>query len=165
MSTKRLKLVLSEIGDLQKIPIYPYKNNEFITDEGWKVKVGLEPIPEDYMDGFNLPSYIKHPHNVFYTIEGEGGQYTKSTYKELIKIIKTVSSIIEDELHENPKIDAILIMAENKDSYKSSWEADPQKSKLYKAVVLARISKNFGWAIKNVEVGSIESFIMYKKRK
>lgn len=155
--------ILKESGDLENIDAYSYKNNEFETEEGWKVKVEFDNLSKDHIDYFNIPKNTK---NVAYSIEGSDSQYKKTTYRKLIKILKTVSDIIIDYVNKNKKIDGLTFFAAHKNADKSLLQTDSQKTAIYKAIVLNRISKlGLNWTIRNLEVDSdYKGFILYKNK-
>ena len=154
--------IIKESGDLENIDAYPYKNNKFETEEGWKVKVIFKEIPEDYSEYFKLP---KNTINVGYSIEGNQSQHKKTTYSKLIKILKTVSDITIDYVKLNKKIEGLTFFAANKNADKLLSHTDSQKTAIYKAIVLNRISKlGSNWTARDLEVDSnYKGFILYKK--
>jgi hypothetical protein len=156
--------IIKESGDLENIEAYPYKNNKFETEEGWKVQVSFKNLPEDYYDYFNLPMNTV---NVGYSIEGNQSQYEKTTYSKLIKVLKTVSDITINYAKQNKKIEGLTFFAANKQADKLLTHTDSQKTSIYKAIVLNRISKlGSNWTVRDLELDSgYKGFLLYKNKK
>lgn len=153
-----LRLKLNEIGDLKNIEAYPSENNKFITKDGWNVEVFFTPIEDEGHEDYQI-------RNVGYEVEGESSQYKKSTYSELIKILKTVSDIVLKYIEDNPNVKMLLFYAANKDTDKISRETDFQKSALYKAIIVDQITQvSKGWTLRETEVkDKYQGFMLYKK--
>lgn len=159
--------ILNEVGDLEGIEAYPYSSNKFITDNGWEVSVELSVIPFGEFQSLNIPTKRRNTINVSYSIEGEESQYKKTTYKELIKILKTVTDIVLQYVKDHPNTEALVFFAANKDPQNLLTKTDPQKSSLYKTIVLKRMSQlGPGWKLKEVEVGGSDftGFVIYKSK-
>jgi hypothetical protein len=162
MTTKRITLLemklqyarmLKEVGDLESIQSYPYSDNHFTTEEGWKIDVNFEDLDSEDFDLMDLQTDPKKSFNVGYAINGVDSQYAKTTYKKLIRILKTVSDMIVDFVKKNRETEALVFIASNKDPDKALTDTDPQKSALYKTVIVKNISKLGGrWKIKELEV-------------
>ena len=154
--------VINEAGDLENIEAYPHKDGTFETEEGWKVTVGFETISKEYIDYFKLPA---NTINVSYSIQGNQSQYEKTTYSKLIKILKTVSDIVIEYIKANKDIKGLAFFAANKDANKLMSHTDPQKTAIYKAIVLSRLSKlGPGWTVRDLKVDNgYKGFIIYKK--
>lgn len=160
--------MLNEIGDLKNIESYPYEDNKFSTDENWTVKVDFDVIPFASFEQLNLPTKRRNTFNVSYTINGEQSQYVKTTYKELIKILKTVSDIVKDFIKNKNELEALVFLAANKDQQKLVTHTDPQKSALYKLIITKTISElNPGWKLKEFEIGGpdFNGFALIKNNK
>jgi hypothetical protein len=167
-STLSLKLILEniikEVGDLNNIQPYKYQNNEFVTEEGWKVTVSIDDIDDAYYEYINLPFKQKYIKVISYKVEGEQSQYKKTTYTKLIKILKTVTDIIIEYINNNSNIKALLIFAANKNPDKLLSSTDPQKSEMYKAIILKQISQlNQKWTLKDIDIVNYKGFLIYKK--
>jgi len=160
-----LESIIKETGDLENIIPYDYINGEFITEEGWKVVVKFSHIKEPDYSYLNLPFRQKNVKAVEYTIEGEQSQYKKTTYSKLIKILKTISDITIEYINDNPNLQALVFFAANKDPDQLLSNTDPQKSAIYKAIVLKQISQlGQKWIIKDIDLHtSFNGFILYKK--
>jgi hypothetical protein len=156
--------IIKESGDLENIEAYPYKNNKFETEEGWKVEVKFQTLPQDYYDYFNLPTNTV---NIAYSIEGNDSQHKKTTYSKLIKVLKTVSDITINYVNKNKKIDGLEFFAANKQADKLLTHTDSQKTSIYKAIVLRRLSKlGADWTIRDLELDSdYKGFLLYKNKK
>jgi hypothetical protein len=159
--------ILNEVGDLEGVEAYPYSNNTFTTDQGWQVTVELSVIPFGEFQLLNIPTKRPNTINVEYTIEGEQSQYKKTTYKELIKILKTVTDIVLQYVKDNPKTEALVFFAANKDPQNLLTKTDSQKSALYKTIVVKRLSQlGPNWKLKDVEIGGSDfsGFVIYKTK-
>lgn len=159
--------ILKEVGDLENIETYPYENNRFITDENWKIKVDFDIIPFPSFERLNIPTNRFHTFNVSYDVNGEQSQYKKTTYNQLIKILKTISDIIIDFVKNDETIEALGFLAANKDPQKLITHTDPQKSAIYKAIIIKNIKKlGSKWKLREVEIGSSEfiGFVLIKEK-
>ena len=157
--------ILQEVGDLENVEPYPYENNSFTTDENWKVKVDFDVIPFTLFDQLNLPTKRRATYNVSYDVNGEQSQYSKTTYKQLIRILKTVSNIIIDFVKDKDTVEALGFLAANKDPQKLITHTDSQKSAIYKAIIVKSISKlGSEWKLREVEIGGPEykGFVLIK---
>jgi len=157
--------MINEIGDLKNIESYPYKDNKFTTDENWTVKVDFDVVPFAAFEQLNLPTKRRNTFNVSYTINGEQSQYQKTTYKELIKILKTVSDIVKDFVKSKNDLEALVFLAANKDQQKLATHTDPQKSSLYKLIIVKTIAElSSEWKLKEFEIGgpNFNGFILAK---
>ena len=149
--------ILQEVGDLDNIESYPYQDSSFVTEEGWKVEVGFEVIPYAEFEQLNIPTKRRNTINVSYSINGEHSQHSKTTYKQLIRILKTVSDIIKDFVKGNSRVEALVFLAANKDSKKLLTHTDPQKSAIYKSIVVKSVSKlDSKWKLRDFEIGGPE---------
>jgi hypothetical protein len=169
LNTLSLKIILESIiketGDLKGIISYDYTNGEFTTEEGWKVIVKFSHIKEPDYSYLNLPFRQRNVKAVEYTIEGEQSQYKKTTYSKLIKILKTVSDITIEYINNSPNLQALVFFAANKDPDQLLFNTDPQKSAIYKAIILKQISQlGQKWIVKDIDIhASYNGFILYKK--
>jgi hypothetical protein len=166
MRTEYLR-ILQEVGDLENVEPYPYENNSFTTDEGWKVKVDFDIIPFSAFEQLNLPTKRRNTYNVGYHINGEQSQYKKTTYKQLIRILKTVSNIIIDFIKNKDTVEVLVFLAANKDPQKLITHTDPQKSAIYKVIIVKSISKlGLGWKLRDIEIGGPEfkGFVLIKTK-
>ena len=166
MKVELLKII-KESGDLENIDSYPHSNGRFITEQGWKVEVEFTVIGDFYFSMMKIPTEIKNSINVSYSIEGEESQYSKTTYRELIKILKTVSDIIVEYANNNPNTEAFCFFAANKDASELLLKTDPQKTAIYKTIVVKRLSKlGKDWKLKDVKVGGtgFNGFVIYKNK-
>lgn len=159
--------MLKEVGDLENVEAYPYKNNRFVTDENWEVNVDFDRIPYGMFDQLNIPTKRQNTFNVSYDVNGEQSQYKKTNYKQLIRILKTVADIIKDFINSDSKVEALAFLAANKDPQKLITRTDSQKSAIYKSIIVQSISKlDSKWKLKEVEVGGPEfnGFILIKEK-
>jgi hypothetical protein len=142
-----LREMLKEVGELDGIESYSFSKisndkYKFKTEQGDEVRVKFALYPLTYIED-SLPSDIDSSGtfiNIEFEVKNQDTQFRKSTYSYLIKILKTIFNITLDYLKINhPKY--ILIVATNKSKEKSSEELDPQKGKLYQAIMLKNINK------------------------
>lgn len=166
MRVELLKII-KESGDLENIQSYQHSNGTFTTEQGWKVEVDFPVIDDFYFSMMKIPTERKNSVNVTYSIEGEESQYSKTTYRELIKILKTVSDIIIEYANNNPNTEAFKFFAANKDSSKLLSKTDPQKTAIYKTIVVKSLSKlGKDWKLKDVKIGGtgFNGFVIYKNK-
>jgi hypothetical protein len=166
MRTEYLR-ILQEVGDLENIEPYPYKDNSFITEENWKVKVEFDVVPFAEFEYLHLPTKRRNTYNVSYDINGDQSQYKKTTYKKLIKILKTISDIVIEFIKNKDTVEALCFLASNKDPRKLVTHTDPQKSAIYKAIIIKKISKlDAEWKLREVEIGGSEfkGFVLVKTK-
>lgn len=170
----QLMRIVSELGDLENIEVYPNKKitkdfTEFKTEIGLKCIVNISDIKKnDYgykllkVDDLNLEN-IK---NVGYNINGNESQYKKTNFKELIKILKTVSDIVINNIKNDASIDGLVFVAANKDEKKILARTDPQKDKLYKTIVVKSMANLPGnWKLKDFELApNFNGFMIYKEK-
>ena len=155
MKTDYFKLIeiinesLNEILDFNKIDNYEYNyygNNtligEFYLDDNSKVEVTqgeINPLFLNIPQVFNLKNGII---NIVFSIEDITSQYKKTTFKELIKIIKTVVLIIKKFINSNNDNPIYVIYAEPK--IKNEFQlSDRQKRELYKMILLKHLPNNY----------------------
>jgi hypothetical protein len=159
--------MLKEVGDLENVEAYPYENNSFTTEENWKVKVDFDVVPFAEFEQLNLPTKRRNTYNVSYDVNGEQSQYKKTTYKQLIRILKTVSNIVVDFVRGKDTVEALGFLAANKDPQKLITHTDSQKSAIYKAIIVKSISKlGSEWKLREVEIGGPEfkGFVLIKAK-
>jgi len=146
---KLLAEVINEIGDLSNIEPYNYNikstGGDFRIEDGYRVSVNLTTWPPPLHKNFIFPPVVElnnNPiYNVGYTIEGEGSQFIKSNYKTLIKILKTVSLIVEHHLNRLDSQNPIFtFFAEGK---KGKGHDDRQKTLMYKEILSKNIPPNY----------------------
>jgi hypothetical protein len=147
-----LNEILKEVGDLTNIEPYPYSNNKFRTDDDLRVHVDIE-ILDDYVvndilyDNPQLPQNEDVVANVSFDINGQQNQYTTTSYKEYIRILKTVTLIVEEWMKNNPSVNILMFFAANKNAKLHFVSTDPQKTKLYLTIIQKQLSKNNNWII------------------
>lgn len=171
----QLAKVIREAGDLRGIEPYDYKylnrvlGYVFTTEEGWDVHVEIERVGEhEYNQMEPMPVPWKNTYNVGYSVQGEQSQHTKTSYKSLIKILQTVATIVEEFTNKNASlIHALLFTAASKDPTKILTHTDPQKTALYKAVVLKNLGRLQGdWHVRDVKLDEeYNGFVLYRKDK
>ena len=167
MRTQYLR-ILKEVGDLENIEVYPYKDNSFTTDENWVVKVDFDVVPFAEFDQLNLPTKRRNTFNVSYDVNGYQSQFKKTTYKQLLRILKTVSDIVKNFIKDNNTLEALTFLAANKNMNKLITHTDPQKSAIYKSIIVKNISKlDSEWKLREVEIGGPEfsGFVLIKTKK
>lgn len=174
MSTNAIKLIsllnenLLEIGDLKNITDYSYNSNgklsySFNTDEGDKVDVRFTLLTPLEISRVNTPpiidrSKIEQYFNLGYSIGGISTQARKSNIRGLLKIIKTITKIIEEFRVYFPN-SAVMIFEENKN--KELGIVSGQKSLLYKATISHNIPSNL--ISRPVKYGGIKGIIISPK--
>jgi hypothetical protein len=162
-----LEQIVVEVGDLANISPYPVKNNMFITDEGWKVRIEFHKETSLSMKDMNINPKIYPPpvYSVSYYIEENVSQHTKSDYKSLFKILKTVVDVCEDFIRKK-KPNGLVMFAIHRDDSKMFY-TDPAKTKIYRSIAVNSIKKNIPeYTI--VDVAPIETFpgiMLYNKEK
>lgn len=159
--------ILNEVGDLEGVEAYPYSNSTFTTDQGWEVVVDFSVISVGLYEILRIPTNRDHTINVSYQVEGEDSQFEKTTYRQFIRILKTVSDIVLQYVKDHPKTEALVFFAANKDDQQVLTSTDPQKSTLYKTIVVKRLSLlGPKWKLKNVQLGgpSFSGFVIYKTK-
>jgi hypothetical protein len=161
---------IKEVGDLKNIDSYPYYNlglNKwgFKTDFGETVVMfsTFDPADWGYFEvRHNDYDYSQEVINVSYAIEDVTSQIQKTNYRELLKIVKTVSMIIKEYIEKNSPY-SILLFGDDK---MGSGMSDKQKNSLYLMTALQnlptgyRISKS---KIKDPSV-SLEGYIIFKNK-
>jgi hypothetical protein len=152
MSTKAYKLLtllrenLLEVGDLDNISSYDKVETiskgkyQFYSEDGSTVKVHFEKLTPAFAKLIKSPpiidrSSIKEYYNLGYSVDNQDTQAKKSTIKELLRIMKTISVIVNEWLEINKNCAILILETSKKDSNKVGFG---QKSLLYQAV----ISKN-----------------------
>lgn len=170
----QLMRIINELGDLENIEVYPNKKitknfTEFTTESGLECVVNISEIDTtsyEYgllkVDKLNLQN-VK---NVGYNVNGNQSQYKKSNFKELIKILKTVSNIVINNIKNDTSIDGLVFIAANKDEKQILTKTDPQKDKLYKTIVVKSIGNLQGrWKLKDIKLSpNFSGFMIYKEK-
>jgi len=146
---KLLSEIINEIGDLSNIEPYKYNlkgtGGDFKTEEGYRVNVNISKWPSDFHKNLIFPPIVetegKNIYNIEYSVEGETSQFTKSNYKILIKILKTVSLIVK---HYVEKLDSqnpiFTLFATDK---KGKGQEDKQKTLIYKEILSKNIPTSY----------------------
>jgi len=174
MSENSIQLVsllnenLLEIGDLKNIIDYSYTSSDklkynFNTDEGGKVDVRFTLLTPLEILRVNTPpiidrSKIEQYFNLGYSIGGISTQARKSNIGEILKIIKTITKIIEEFRVYFPN-SAIMIFEENKNQELGIFSG--QKSLLYKATISYNIPSDL--ISRPIKYGEIEGTIISPK--
>lgn len=174
MSVNVIKLMsllnenLLEVGDLKNIIDYSYTSNgklnySFDTDEGDKVDVRFTLLTPLEISRISTPpiidrSKIEQYFNLGYSIGGISTQARKSNIREILKIIKTITKIIEEFRIYFPN-SAMMIFEENKNKELGIFSG--QKSLLYKATISYNILSDL--ISRPVKYGEIEGIIISPK--
>lgn len=139
-----LNEIILEVGDLENINLIDYQKThsggKFVTQIDGKdirVSVNITKWPTSLNHQLEFPPIITpNPNSIFnvgYSLEGEDTQFTKSSFKDLIYILKTVSEITKKQflskLDTNP---TFIMFATDK---KGEGYEDPQKLNLYRAIL------------------------------
>lgn len=138
-----LSEIITEVGDLQNIQPYQWsKINDTRydfqikrEDETFRCSVTFTVLSKNDISLIKFNPIIQPENadaiqNVTYSIEGEGSQYLKSDFKLLIRVLKTVSDIIE--YHIQSTSNTIFVIFEET---KSERIGSAQKSKIYQAIM------------------------------
>jgi hypothetical protein len=147
-----LKETLNEIGDLNNIEPFPYILTSYggtfdieIPNYGViDVRVVTEDV-SNFKQDFHFPPIInpegKELINIAYSIDGTDSQFAKTNISLLMRILKTISEMINEILvkYEDP---LFIIMASDKFG---GVKSDPQKFKFYKLIL--RQNMPSGWRI------------------
>lgn len=146
---KLLSEIINEVGDLSNIEPYKFSlkdtGGDFKTEEGYRVNVNLTKWSSNLHKNLVFPPIVeiegKNIYNIGYSIEGEGSQFIKSNYKTLIKILKTVSLIIE---HHVKRLDSqnpiFTLFATDK---RGKGHEDKQKTLIYKEILSKNIPTGY----------------------
>jgi len=131
-----------EYGDLKNIEPYSFSqkdatNYTFDSEEGSKVDVIFTKITALEVKYTKIPKIIDKEKissyfNLGYKVEGVGSQAKKSDLKELLRIMKTITTVVDDFLGKNNGA-ALLVFEENKNPQFGYVKG--QKSLLYNAVI------------------------------
>jgi hypothetical protein len=164
----KLKLLyerlLKEVGDFENIKTYPYSNDSFVTEQGWRVNVIFQEYNNQDLEDLNINTQF-YPGPIYaigFEVEGVQSQFNKTSLNEYLKILKTVTQICSDFLKKNDP-NGLTFFAANKDDSKF-LVSDPQKSKLYKLIVTQQLLKNNKYKIVNLNLLSgFKGFMIYKK--
>jgi hypothetical protein len=145
--------LIKEVGDLRGVEFYEFeKPTGFSTSNAYTfntpfgdVKVTFPRFYPNEWDSFkvnhNQFDYNKSIYDVGYSINGVSSQIEKTNYKELLKIVGTVSQIVGHFIEENNPY-ALLLFGIDK---KGNFISDKQKNTLY--LMLASKNKPPGYRI------------------
>jgi hypothetical protein len=146
---------LDEIMDFTNIDSFDYQdfnpNNksiisligEFKLDDGSKVQVHIQKINPELVKTPPVLDKTNGVFNIVYTVEGKTNQYKKTTIKELIKILKTVTLIVKKYIDSknNSNLNPIYILySEPKDNVGLT---DGQKNELYKELLKKQLTPEY----------------------
>lgn len=164
----KLKLLyehlLKEVGDFENIKTYSYSNNSFTTEQGWRVNVVFQELNNEDLDALNINTqfYPGPIYTIGFEVEGVQSQFNKTSLHEYLRILKTVTQICSDFLKEND-LNGLTFFAANKDESKF-LTTDPQKSELYKLIVIQQLLKNNKYKMVDLPVDEkFKGFMIYKK--
>lgn len=169
-----LERVINEVGDLNNIHphLFDMGSNDsysFKDALGNRVAVEFQKYDNETVDFLNKNDFksnileYNNSYNVLYHINGKQSQLYKSDYKTLVKILKTILNIIEDFISKND-VKYITFYAANKDENVFLSKTDPQKSKLYKAILISNLKKFPNWSFADTQTGEdFKGFVFYKK--
>lgn len=122
------------------------------------------PIVKQSLEFYkNKPTANTDIYNIGYDVEGSETQYTKSSYKELIKILYTVILGVKQFI-EKKKPFAVTLFSTHKDEavvQSNALADDPQKLRLYKYIVSSNIPK--GYSMADLKYFSKNGIIVYRK--
>jgi hypothetical protein len=145
-NTKLLTLmseIITEVGDLQNIQPYQwtkksdtrYDFNVIYADDTFRGTVMLSKLSDEERSlmKFNpvvQPEKADSIVNMGYTINGTSSQHVVTNFKVLIRILKTVSDIIEHQIQSFPNSIFTIFEESKLDKVEPA-----QKSKLYQAIM------------------------------
>jgi len=170
-----LEQIIKEVGDLDNIKPFSYKKinkleYQFSDEKLNPIYVDFQKYDDSTIEYLNKTDFKSDilkkdvTFNVLYTIKGNQSQLYKSDYKTLIKILKTVLEIISDFINQNKEVEMLTFYAGNKDQNKLLSTTDPQKTNLYKVILLKNINKYPGWTYADTKNdSSFNGFVLYKK--
>lgn len=154
--TKILKEIINEVGDLENIIPYKFQMDSeglayFRDEDGDVVVMFVEELGQDQKAELSkVPKVFEVENNpaidVGYKISGVLSQYKKSTYSKLMRILKTFSIYLKEEIgrveKKYPNLKPlILIAAQSKN--REEFADDAQKFNLYRQLVMKNIPKNY----------------------
>lgn len=160
-----IKEIINEVGDLGNIEPYPFSTMSdtyanFKTDDSEKVSVYFEDIT-DIMDKSSIPKVFDPKNNLIiqfvYDVQGSTSQYKKTSFGELIKILKTVLVFFKEKI---PYIFSkygknVIIVISSQSRYSDTFNPnDPQKDALYQEVVIKNLPSGFRNQI--VDISSLD---------
>lgn len=164
----KLKLLyerlLKEVGDFENIKTHSYSNNSFTTEQGWRVNVDFQKYNNEDLEALSINTkfYPSPIYNVVFSVEGVQSQFNKTSLHEYLRILKTVTQICSDFLKKNDP-NGLIFFSANKDESKF-LTTDPQKSELYKLIVMQQLLKNNKYKMIDLPVDEkFKGFMIYKK--
>jgi hypothetical protein len=140
--------IINEVGDFSNIEPYEYNltdiGGDFTIENKYKAKVVIMEWGDN--TEFKFPPIVENPssrpiYNIGYEIEGSAEQFLRSNYKILIKILKTVSLIVEEHIKQlDSKNPIFTIFSTGK---KGVGYEDPQKMILYKEILSKNLPSDY----------------------
>lgn len=151
--------IIKEIGDLENINPYEYttvSSDNYLFNVGDdKVNVYFEKMDLNQIQAMNdfldKDFFKENTYNVVYDIEGVQSQFTKSNYHVLVRILKTIMSIIIDFINNND-VDFLVFYSMDKTG-QTMFKTDSQKTKLNKLIITQNINRLPGWKYRDVNLG------------
>lgn len=161
--------IINEVGDLKNINPYSYELNsmggEFEFNHNNKthiVKVVLFKVSEEYklMLKFAPASNIEgdNIYNIQYDIDDNDIQLIKSNYKLLIKILKTVSEIVNKTIPKLGEKPILLLMTRDNEN-----NDDIRKLNLYNTIISKNIPNGFKQTTGSVKEYGYNFSVIYKQ--
>lgn len=150
-----LNEILNEVGDLQNIKPYEFDydpwESSFYTEDGDLVVMRVEDDTDKLRSVLNISKVFEKDINTIYNlsfdINGETTQAKKSTLKELIKILKTVSIFASEELQRInsgiPKNEKPILIIGAQSKTLKGLVNDPQKYQLYSKIISNILPSNY----------------------
>lgn len=162
------KSLIKEVGDLKGVEFYDFEEKsqgyyEFNTPYGLVDVKFIIFNPSEWADfkvNHNQFDYSKPIYDISYSIDGNVSQIEKTNYKELLKIIGTVTQIVKDFIKKkNPY--ALLLFGIDK---KGNFTSDKQKNTLY--LMLASKNKPQGYRVNSSTITDpdivLDGYILFK---
>lgn len=140
--------VIAEVGDLKNIQPYPHSDDSFTLEDGSIVKVEMYKLASrEIFQTLKIPNILNtregDVYNISFSVEDVDAQFKKSSYAELVRIIKTVMDILVDQT-ESLEIGSTFIITPI--SKLGALRLDPQKYELYKAILTKNLPSNYRMA-------------------
>jgi len=177
-SIKLISLInemIEEIGDLSNIEPLPRRgfNNWEVPgkdEETYKLEMDISPVPlyskAKYLNKIP-PSYdtSEDLYHVSFAIENMDTQFMKTSPKILFRILKTVASEIKKSLSRAEDADSNPILMIGAQSKLGLGKEDPQKLKLYKAIIAKNLPSGYRInSVKNFFDDGYEGILIQKEK-
>jgi len=162
MKFAKIYKFINETLDLENIEGYPYDiaglETKFKTELGeCQVSFDIIPLSEiDYPPVIVIKKALTDCYNIQYTIENNDTQFVKSNYHYLIRILKTITDIIEETIIRNDSSteeDIQNIYCIGSISKLGNLSIDSQKDMIYRQIAKNRLP--IGYRINEIKFKGI----------